>query len=186
MGVAEEENQFENLKLAARILDEKECFLRAIIQANGCGQNADDILHDIFLSLVTKPVPKYIKHTINSYLFRLVTNDIIDIRRKERAYRIRISNYRNYQRSIASITDIQTKLIEKETIQIIYDLINTRIPRYLRTVIYLRYKYQYTITEISEKLGIAENVVRVYLSTALRRIRVLTKMKDKDGDDSSL
>ncbi len=167
-----------NVALAARVVEEKRNFIYTIVRANKCEEEAEDILQHLFLSLALKPIPDG-SDGVESYLYRAIINDIIDIRRKKAAHQNVISHFlRHVQVENNSITN---ELIIKEEVERIFCLIETKLPPYLYTPFHLRYKQEYTVSEIAEKLRVNKNVVRVYLSTALKRIREILEM-EKGGD----
>jgi len=53
---------------------------------------ADDIFRDLFLSIVSKPVPADIQR-VEAYLYRVITNDVIDAARRTKIYRDHIRGY---------------------------------------------------------------------------------------------
>ena len=159
----------QNISKAAEILQEKRDFIYAVIRSNGCEQETEDIFQNIFLSLATTPIPEHIEN-VNSYLYRTVINDIIDISRKTNAYRGKLDRFRRQCLKHYSTDFIQTIIIKEEFSEILC-IVETKFPSYLRVPFCMRYKQEYTITEISQKLGVKKNVVSVYLSDGLRMLR---------------
>jgi len=176
--MSEMDCQSVNVALAARVVEEKKNFIYTVVRANKCEEEAEDILQHLFLSLALKPIPNGIDG-VESYLYRAIINDIIDIRRKKAVHQNVINRFlKHIQVENNSITG---ELIIKEEVERIFYLVETRLPPYLYTPFHLRYKQEYTISEIAEKLRVSKNVVRVYLSTALKRIRKILEMES--GDD---
>lgn len=164
-----------NVRIAAKILKKKTGFLHAIIRANRREQDAEDILHNVFLSLITIPALEHIK-CIDSYLCRIVINDVIDIRRKSEAYGTALREFLAYRQSRITNDFIRT-IITKDEFMWIFHLAETNLPPYLLVPFSMRYKHECGIADISKKTGIAKNVIRVYLSTALKRMREVVKTR---------
>ena len=163
----------DNMAVAAQVVREKKNFLCAIIKANKCELDADDILQNLFLSLAVKPVPADAKY-INSYLYHVLIHDIIDEKRKCATRQKTLIKYAIWK--CLTKVSIQDRVIIEEEYTRILALIEIKLPPYLQKPLYLRYKYGYSIAEISEKLGVKKNVIRVYLSEALKKIRNLIKI----------
>jgi RNA polymerase sigma factor (sigma-70 family) len=164
-----------NAHAAAEILREKKNFIYAIIRANRCEQDAEDIYQNLFLSLVATPIPEHIE-CVDGYLYRAVINDIKDICRKKKAHQTQLHKFIRRCSKHYSDDFLQTIIIKEEFLKIFY-IVETKLPPHLRVPFRMRYKQECTITEISQTLGVKENVVRVYLSYGLKKIRELIKVE---------
>ena len=75
-----------NVEKAARIFDEYGEFIFGVILSKVQDKNlAEDLYQDFFLSLVSRPITPDVRN-IKSYLYKSLTNDIIDAGRRTERY----------------------------------------------------------------------------------------------------
>ena len=85
-----------NVERAAEIFSEYGDFIFAIIRYQVSNNAlAYDVFQDFFLSLVSRPIPAGVEN-IKSYLYRAITNDIIDAARRAERQQIRLHKYANH------------------------------------------------------------------------------------------
>ena len=83
-----------NVGPATEVFTEHRDFIHMVIYSQVKNKSrADDIFQDFFLSLVSKPIPQNVKN-IKSYLYRAISNDIVDTQRQVERYREQIKKYR--------------------------------------------------------------------------------------------
>ena len=79
-----------SVDVAAKVFAEHGDFIRAIIRYQISNDTqADDLFQDFFLSLVYRPLPTGVQN-IKSYLYRAVTNDVVDAVRRVEKHQIQI------------------------------------------------------------------------------------------------
>jgi len=164
-----------NVKCAAEIFDRYWDTIHDLIQfqSNDTSQ-ADDIFHDLFLSLVQKPVPPQIKN-IKRYLSRAVRNDIIDAKRREMTYSARILKYVHIPKGAHGQRTPVDMLIRSEQFRMILSLIQEELrPHEAKALIY-RFLYNLDIADAAEKMNINKRSFSRYLCIALKKIRRLVK-----------
>jgi len=155
-------------------------FLRKYLKTNK-PEHAEDILQDFYLSIVIQPqaLPNFLT---KSYFKRALRNDIIDNERKKKAYKMFLYRYKHFvENTLGREQDVQktTKYIFiREDVRYIYKLAKRKLPVHLYRALVLRYRRQYSIQTISEMLNVDTNVVRVYISTALRKVREVVLIND--------
>ena len=156
---------------AAEIVSEYSDFIYMVI----CSQvknksRVDDIFQDFFISLVSKPVPHDVKN-IKSYLYRAITNDIVDTQRQLERYREQIKKYReNCDFSINNSLP-ENALVKEEQMNKMFDLMRGRLTSSQSQAIALRYGTNHTIKEVAMEMGVKSTSVSRYICTGLRKIR---------------
>ncbi|MHC4106008.1 MAG: RNA polymerase sigma factor [Planctomycetota bacterium] len=160
-----------NVGNAAEIVSEYSDFIYMVI----CSQvknksRVDDIFQDFFISLVSKPIPNDVKN-IKSYLYRAISNDIVDTQRQSERYREQIKKYR--ERCDFSINKSQPEnaLVKEEQMNKMFDFLKGRLTSSQSQAIALRYGTNYTIKEVAREMGVKSTSVSRYICTGLRRMR---------------
>jgi RNA polymerase sigma factor (sigma-70 family) len=164
---------------AVKVFVDHKDFIKKIIRFHIQDEDqADDLFQDFFLSFISHPLPGNIRN-IESYLYKAITNDIIDtIHRKE--------NYRNYMyeygersnRARSQKTPEET-VMKMEEIGKILKIIEQRLPRTEAQAVSLQYQYSRNAKEIADKMGVGAPTARGYVSEGLSRIRRLLTVTAK-------
>jgi RNA polymerase sigma factor (sigma-70 family) len=163
----------DNVDRAAEVFSKYGDFILATIryQAKNNDQvQADDIFQNFFLSLVSKPIPADVQNT-QSYLYRAITNDVIDAVRQESKYRARMQKYAECHNYPINKSSPENALIEIEEINKLFKLIEKRLPYNEALAVTLRYENSCNTAEIAEKIGVKPRTVSRYISIGLKKIR---------------
>jgi RNA polymerase sigma factor (sigma-70 family) len=163
---------------ATNVFAEYGDFIRTVIRYKVKNEiQVDDMFQDFYLSLVARPVPPSIQN-IKSYLYRAITNDIIDAtRRVEQYQKHTLRCVKRTNRFINKKTP-EKSFIDSEEKSQIFELIEMRLPGSEAQAIRLRYKNNDNIKEIAKKMDVGSDSVRRYISVGLGKIRqLLTKSK---------
>lgn len=159
-----------SVNVAAKVFAEHSDFIYAIIYHKVRNKTqADDLYQDFFLSLVAKPVPASIKD-IRSYLYRAITNDIIDANRRADRYQARIRKYAEVFDYATNNNTPEKTLIAEEDDEI-FKLIGRCLPSSEARAITLRFKNNRDITEVAAKMSVDKRSVSRYISIGLKKIR---------------
>ena len=174
-----------NVKVAAKIFDEHGDFIRAVIRYHvGNGVQADDLFQDFFLSLIYRPLPKGLQN-IRSYLYRAITNDVIDFARKvERSQAIMHRYAKNFKYSINKSSP-ENALIEIEETKKMFELIEGRLPHSQAQAVTLRYRNDYNIKGVAKKMDVNSKTVSRYISVGLSKIRQFLTLNQGNYNDRS-
>jgi RNA polymerase sigma factor (sigma-70 family) len=168
------------VNIAAKIFAEHSDFIYAIIRHKVRDKvQADDIYQDFFLSLVAKPVPTGIKD-IRSYLYRAITNDIIDANRRVERYQARVRKYAEVFNYATNNNTPEKTLITEEEDEI-FKLIGRCLPSSEAQAIKLRFKNNRDITEIATKMSVDKRSVSRYISVGLKKIRHFLRTRRGDN-----
>lgn len=161
-----------NVEHAAEVFSEYGDFILAIIRYQASNQaQADDLFQDFFLSLVSRPIPQNIRN-IKSYLYKAISNDIVDATRRAEKYQARIRKYAdclNY--SVNKSTPKNALIEEEEEINKMFKFIEGCLPPSEAQVITLRYKYNNNIKDIARKMHVNDRSVRKYIFRGLSKLR---------------
>ncbi len=136
----------------------------------------DDIFQDFFLSLVHKPIPQDVKN-IKGYLYRAITNDIIDSVRRVERYRDHMHKYSKHLNSPINKRTPEDAFINVEETNKMFELIKGRLRNNEFQAITLRYKSYYSIKNVAKIMGVKCKSVREYTSRGLSKIRQSLKLK---------
>ena len=166
--------------LAAEIFDRYGDEIRAIIHFNVKDKSkADDIFQEFFVSIVHKPIPLGIQD-IRAYLYRAVTNDVIDVSRQIKCHQDHIQKYAEYRKYFVIPKDPQNTAIQTENTKKMFYLIESRLPKREAEVVVQRYGQGLSITDTAEKMDVNERNVSRYLSVALKKMREFVPKKEDD------
>ncbi|MHC4754480.1 MAG: RNA polymerase sigma factor, partial [Planctomycetota bacterium] len=111
----------------------------AVIRANiNDKSQQEDIFQDFFISLVHRPIPKYIDN-VKGYICRAVKNDIYDAKRKTINYRSRISKHAHCVENTHKQQTPQDIAIKRELKQNITRTIEQLLPRHEANAIFDRF-----------------------------------------------
>jgi RNA polymerase sigma factor (sigma-70 family) len=156
-----------------KIFEEHEAFIRSIIRYQVKDDNqVDDLFQDFFLSLVSKPILENVKD-IKGYLYRAITNDLIDAARRTISYKAAVQRFAENLNFSVNNHSPGNALIEGEEIERMLELIEGFLPRSQAKAISLRYKNGYNTDEIAEEMNINSRSVSRYISVGLKTIRRL-------------
>ena len=171
MALLETRNYRNSVGNAGDIVSQYSDFIYMVIcsQVNNKSR-VDDIFQDFFLSLVNKPVPRNVKN-IKSYLYRAICNDIVDRQREVERYRDQIKKYKERCNFSINNDEPEYALIRDEQMNKMFDLIKGRLTSSQSQAIALRYRTNYSIQEVAEKMGVKATSVSRYICTGIRRMR---------------
>jgi RNA polymerase sigma factor (sigma-70 family) len=165
---------------AAEVFEKFGDEIRAFIHFNVKDKSkADDIFQEFFVSIVHKPIPSDIQD-IQAYLYRAVTNDVIDLSRQIKNNRYHIQNYAACYRSQLKQEDPQKIAILVESTKKMFQLIESRLPQREAEAVLQRFGHGFSIKDTAERMHVNERIVSRYLSIALKKMRQLVPLNKDD------
>jgi RNA polymerase sigma factor (sigma-70 family) len=169
------------VKMATRIFEEYGDFIYAMIRYNVKNDSeVDDIFQQFFLSLVHRPIPQNIDN-VKSYIYRAIVNDIFDVARRNKSYRVRILKYAQYQKPEFYDTDALNIAEKIEQTNKMLGIIEKHLPRHEGQAVIHRYYYGKNICEAAEEMGVSKRSLSRYLCTGLKKLKKLAKGMHPDG-----
>ncbi|MDR0971392.1 MAG: sigma-70 family RNA polymerase sigma factor [Bacteroidales bacterium] len=143
-----------------------------LLKMTNSSNDADDLTLETF-GKAFKRLEQYTpNYAFSTWLFRIATNNCIDFIRKKRTQTISIDNlYSNndgesYAKDIACSTlDPEEKIIEKQKIVLMRDIVNKLKPTY-KKLVQLRYFDELSYEEISQQLDLPLGTVKAKLFRA--------------------
>ena len=166
--------------LAAEVFDRYGDEIRAVIHFNVKDKSrADDIFQDFFVSIVRKPIPSGIRD-IRAYLYKAVTNDVIDVSRQIKNHQDHIQKYAECHKYRAISEDPQKTAIQTEGTKNMFQLIESRLPKREAEVVVQRYGHGLSIRDTAEKMNVNKKIVSRYLSLALKKMREFVPESEDD------
>jgi RNA polymerase sigma factor (sigma-70 family) len=178
--VKKESVPLSNVARAAEIFSEYGDFIRAVIYYRVKNDaQADDLFQDFFLSLVSRPLPAGIRN-VKSYLYKAITNDIVDAVRRVEKYKTRMNKYAECLNYSINKNDPENALVEVEQTDKMFKLIEGQLRHSEAQAVTLRYRNSCNIKEVAKKMHVNNRTVSRYLSTGLNKVRQFLTLKQGD------
>jgi len=156
---------------ASQVFEEYGDEIRAVISFNIQDETkVDDIFQEFFISLVRNPVPHDLKD-LRAYLYRAVTNDVIDSSRQVKNHQDGVQKYAELRMYSVSQEDPQNMAISAEETERMFQLIEDRLSQRESEVVYHRFGLGLTIADAAEKIRVDRRSVSRYLSVAMKKMR---------------
>ncbi|HBR20551.1 MAG: RNA polymerase sigma-70 factor, TIGR02957 family [Parcubacteria group bacterium GW2011_GWA2_43_17] len=172
-----ETTSMRSIDVAQKVFEEHGDFIRKTIQFRlGNGQEAEDLFQDMFLFLVSKPLPEDVRN-VPSFLYRVITTRVIDKFRHETRVKNLIGRYAQ-EKERANGESIKHSLIEiavEEKSEKMFELVQKNLSKNEALAITLRYKHNLDISQTADKMRIKPRSVSRYLSVGIRKLRCIVK-----------
>jgi len=166
--------------LAAEVFERYGDEIRSIIHFKIKDKSrTDDIFQDFFVSIVQKPIPQDIED-IRAYLYKAVTNDVIDFSRRTKSQQDRIQKYAECRKYCIIQDEPQNIVIQTEESEKMFQLIESRLPKREAEVVIHRYGQDHNTSDTADRMKINARSVSRYLSIALKKMR---QFVPEDGSD---
>lgn len=154
--------------------------IRAIIRFHVKDKSgADDVFQEFFVSLVRNPIPAHIED-VEAYLYRAMTNDVIDVWRQANNHRDGLREYAESHRYDEIQQDPQSSLIQVEATKEMFRLIERRLPKCEAAVFWQRVGNGLNVSDTAKRTQIDKRSVARYLSLAKKKMAEFIP-QDKGG-----
>lgn len=153
-------------------------FIRSIIKFHlGNSHDVEDVFQSFFLRLLEKPLPK--KEVVNQrpYLYRMITNNIVDDVRRTQAYKKYLSKYSAIPLH-KSVCNSCEKIIKEEDANSIFKTMENCLPTHIATTLRLRYKDNYSNDQIAATISSKKETITKYISDGLKKLREKLKKSE--------
>jgi len=157
-----------NVDQATEVFDEYGEFIRSVIDFHVRDETlSDDLFQDLFLFLVSKPIPEEVQN-VKAFLYKVITDSVKDTFRRVERYQSRIRRYA--ERNVRIIENRpENVLMEAEETKKMFALIERHLPQKEALAVTLRYKDNCNTVEVAEKMGIKPRSVSRYVSVGLKK-----------------
>lgn len=163
------------VQLARKLFTEQGEYIRSIVRyATSSNEYTDDLVHELFLFFVAKPVPDGILN-IRGYLYKVIFDKVRDWQRSHIRRQTRLRQYQELK--IKQLTALCREGKQDENAQKIMDMIEKHLSRTEVRAIVLRYQSQYKIEDVAREMNIKPRSVSRYISVGLKKIRQLLNIK---------
>ncbi len=143
---------------------------------------ADDVFQDLFLSIVRTPVPADVDR-VTSYLYRVVTNDVIDEARRSRNYSEFVRDYRERGNHRAAHEGPEQNVMAVEETSAMLRSLRKRLPFHEAEAFIQRYYHENEGRDAARIMDVDSKTYSQYLYRGTSRIRRLhRKKRGKQGD----
>lgn len=164
--------------LAAEVFGKYGDEILAVIRFNVDDQSrANDIFQDFFVSLVRKPIPSHIQD-VRGYLYKAVTNDVIDFSRRTRKRQNNAQKYAYIHKHCISQENPQDLMIHAEETERMLRLIENNLPKREARVFLRRCSDGLNTADTAKKLRLTRRTVSHYLSIATKKVRRIFPKND--------
>jgi len=137
---------------------------------NSC--EAEDVLQDLFISLVEKPIPSGVRN-VRQYLFRTIRNDVTDAVRRRRNYDARIERYARRRPEATAGEFPHDILARAEETHRIFQLVERHLPQREAEAVMQRYRYDKDTGDAAEAMGVNSRTFSRYVCMGIKKIREL-------------
>ncbi len=170
-------NYANSVDAAAKVFTKYGDFIHTVIRYQVKNETqADDLFQDFFLSLVTSPLPAGVRN-IKGYLYRAITNKIIDATRRVNKYSYHMHKYYEYPNHSINKRTPENVFIDVEETNKMFGLIKGRLTNSQYQAMTLRYSSHHSIKEVAKKMGVKSTSVSRYISIGLKKIRQSLTLK---------
>ena len=160
-------------------------FIRAVIRHKIKDEGlAEDLFHNFFLSLVSRPAPAEIQD-IKGYIYKAIINDITDHIRHIGKYQAMTHRCADYNKLIVNNRLPEDALIEKEQTERMVALIRKRVTRNEFKAIASRHLDGLSIKEAADRMSINNRSVSRYISTGLRKVKQFLVIEQEAKNDNT-
>lgn len=161
----------EAVEAASALFHEHGAFIRTTIRFLAKSEfQVDDLFQQFFISLVTRPVPTDVEN-IKSYLYRAITNDIVDSARRRARQRKHFEKLAEELRNSVHKRAPAYAVIREEDGDATLTCLTRQLRKREAEAVMLRYQDDRSIPEIARMMGVDCRTVSHYLAAALRRLR---------------
>jgi len=133
---------------------------------------ADDIFQELFLTFLQNPIPSNTEN-IKAYIYKTITNDILDTVRQKKSEQDRVARYVRCQQNRMIERSPEKTSIQAEQIKRLFDVIEAELPHRQTEAILLRYVDNCSLDEIAEQMKVNKATVSRYVWSGLKRVRKL-------------
>jgi RNA polymerase sigma factor (sigma-70 family) len=156
---------------AAAIFAQYGKYIRAVIRFQTRNQFLEeDLYQEFFLVLVNKPIPANV-FNIKSYLYRAITNTIIESARQRAREQRCLQKHAEEARISVNNRTPQSAIIGAEERETVFQSLAGHLRRREAEAVTLRYRDNYSISEIAERMGVDKRTVSHYLCEGLKQLR---------------
>ncbi len=145
---------------------------------------ADDTFQTLFLSIVKTPVPRNSGHVV-SYIYKTLTNDIIDEKRKTDVYSRCVRGYRQCGDYKTMQEDPETKAIEIEETQRMFRSLRKHLPDHQAEAVIQNCILGNNTEDAAKKMDLDRRTFSQYLYRGKEKIRRLVGEKRKKQGDKN-
>lgn len=136
----------------------------------GQAQAAEEIVHDVFITIWNKADQLNIKHSMKSYLFRSVVNSALNLIKKEKMDAAQRAKYLSVHPGELGDEDDAGKDAEEAMLKGLEEAL-TRLPDRCRQVMYLSRFGKLKQKEIAEQMNISIKTVKNHLTYGFQKLR---------------
>jgi RNA polymerase sigma factor (sigma-70 family) len=157
---------------AARIFAEHGDFIRGVIRFRVQDPSKQqDVFQEFFLRLLSQPVPANVQN-IRGWLYQAIIHDVVDLARRSERHSYHMKKYAEEIRiSIHKRPSRDAIAEETATKDSRFGYLVRNLRRREAQVVMMRFRDDYSIAEIAERIGVHKRTVSRYLTSGLRQLR---------------
>jgi RNA polymerase sigma factor (sigma-70 family) len=163
------------VQLARKLFTEQGEYIRSIVCfAAKHDEHADDLVQELFLSFVARPMPDDIVN-IHGYLYKVILDKVRDWQRLRARRRTRLRQYQEVKSK--QLTTLCNDDQQHEDAKKIMSLIGEHLTKTEVRAMILRYQNQYEIEDVAREMNVKPRSVIRYISVGLKKIRQLLNIQ---------
>jgi len=166
-----------NVKVAADVFAKYGDFIYNVIRSKTSNKaQVDDLYQNFFLSLVSNPISPD-SDNIKGYLYRAITNDIIDASRHTKRYQKLINNYSNNFNLTIKKTFPTDAINNSDEAERVFQVAKGNLSPTEMKAFNMRYEKGCSNEEIAEEIGAKKESISRYICVGLKKLRQLLAAK---------
>ncbi|MBP9853271.1 MAG: RNA polymerase sigma factor [Candidatus Omnitrophica bacterium] len=152
----------------------KNRILNFCVRILGNRADAEDVVHDVFVALLSSPYKQQPNAKFSTWLFTIARNRCIDkIRKTKKIFSMTFTNKdQSTQWDVPDETDISSQNLEKKERAVFVQKAISRLDYQQREAIVLREYHQFSYDEIAKILNCSLNNVKILIFRAREKLRV--------------
>jgi RNA polymerase sigma factor (sigma-70 family) len=164
------QDKTEAIRAATAICEKYGAFIRCVLRFQAGRRFEDaDLFQEFFLLLVHKPVPPDVRN-VKSFLYRAITNYVLDLLRKRTRYRHHLKKYAEEIRISINNRPLASAFVhdrENDAAAYLSRLLQGREAQAFA----LKYRDNCSVAEIAARMGVDRRTVSRYLAESRKKLR---------------
>jgi RNA polymerase sigma factor (sigma-70 family) len=179
---ADNTDQSVNVKRATDLFRQYDDFIWSVIRSKvNYLEVSQDVYQSFFLVLASRTLRTDVRD-IKSYLYRAITNHIIDFAHETAKHRKMLKDFTSHLENSIKNDQLKSVSTYDESYRILM-LIRRNLPTHEAETLVLRYFKGYSIGEIAAKMNVKKDTVSSYISAGVKSVRRLANERQGDNSD---
>lgn len=162
------------LERTAKIFAENNSFIRSAIRFHVSDEvERDDLFRELFLSLITRPIPSEVKN-IKGFLFRAIAFRAKDAYRRKSTYQKKLCGYAENCKLPSEIRP-ESNAVKAEELEKVLNMVRTRLPKHEAAAISLTFSNNSSNIKAANSMGLKTETINRYVCTGIKKLSSILK-----------